>query len=231
MLSPAALLETWEAGARRHPVDRALLLLSLAGDTPADALADVPLGERNLGLMRMRRARFGDRLDVWADCVECGERMSLELDARDLPDGSDVAAEVEVRGHRFRRPTSRDLAPLARAADASAAARALCRACAAAPEALPDGAPLEALIAEVEAALDAADPWADLTLLAGCPACGRQNAVALDMPGILWDEIAATSERLFDEVHALAAAYGWAERDILGMSDARRAAYIARLGA
>ena len=38
-------------------------------------------------------------------------------------------------------------------------------------------------------------------------------------------------ERQFpvSEVHALASAYGWAEREILGMSEARRAAYVARV--
>jgi hypothetical protein len=231
MLSPSTLLETWDAGARRHPIDRALLLLSLAGGDAADALPDVPLGDLNRRLMDMRRARFGDRLEVWADCAGCGERMSLELGAGDLPAAPEASTEVEVAGHRFRRPTSRDLASLAGAPDAEAAARGLCRACAIDPETLPEGDALDALIAEVEAALDTADPWADLTLLAVCPACGHRDAIALDVPEILWDEVSATAQGLLDEVHALAAAYGWTERDILAMSEARRAAYIARLAA
>ena len=229
MLSPSALIETWDAGARRHPIDRALLLFSLTREAPAGALPDVPLGELNRGLMRMRRARFGDRLSAWADCAACGERMSLELRADDLPPALDALAEVEVGGHRFRRPTSRDVAALAGAPDAAAAVRDLCRACAAEPEALPEGEALDALLPQVEAALDEADPWADLTLLVTCPACAHEDAVALDVPGILWDEIAATANRLLDEVHTLASAYGWGERDILGLSDARRAAYMARV--
>lgn len=231
MLSPSILLDIWDAGARRHPIDRALLLLSVAGEAAPEVLADLPVGDVNRALMGMRRARFGDRLEVWADCAACGERMSLELTAGDLPDAPE-AKDVEVAGHRFRRPTSRDLAALvAGAADVPAAARALCRSCAAAPEALPDGAALDAMIPEIEAALDAADPWADLTMVALCPSCGNEDAVTLDVPGILWDEIAAAAHRLLDEVHTLAAAYGWAERDILGMSEARRAAYIARVTA
>ena len=110
MLSPSMMLDTWEAGRRRHPVDRALLLLSLAGDERPEALPDVPLGEVNRRLMALRRERFGDRLEVWADCPACGERMSLDLAADDLPPAPAVVPEVEVGGHRFRRPTSRDLA-------------------------------------------------------------------------------------------------------------------------
>lgn len=229
MLSPSTLLDTWDAGARRHPIDRALLLLSLSAEAAPEALADVPLGDLNRDLMLMRRARFGDRLSVWADCAACGERMSLELTADELPHAPDGAGAVEVGGHRFRRPTSRDLAALAGASDAATAARELCRACAVEPGALPEGRALDALLPEVEAALDEADPWADLTLVATCPACGHADAIALDVPGILWDEVAATAHRLMDEVHALATAYGWAERDILAMSEARRASYMTRV--
>ncbi len=229
MLSPSTLLDTWDAGRRRHPIDRALLLLSLAGEAAPEALAEVPLGDVNRALMRLRRARFGDRLEVWADCAACGERMSLELGAGDLPSPAETPAEVAVDGHRFRRPTSRDLAALDGATDAAAAARALCRACAMEPGALPEGDALDALMPRVEAALDEADPWTDLTLLAACPACGHEDALTLDLPGILWDEVAALAHGLIDDVHALATAYGWSEREILGMSETRRAAYMARV--
>jgi hypothetical protein len=111
------------------------------------------------------------------------------------------------------------------------AARRLFLACAAEPGRLPDGDGLDALMGEVEAALDEADPWADLTLVAQCPACGHHHEVMLDAPGLLWDEIEASAKGLLDDVHALAAAYGWTEREILGLGGARRAAYLMRVGA
>lgn len=227
-LSLSHLLDTWDAGAGRHPMDRALLMLALAGHAPAEALADVPLGQRNWALMRLRRQRFGDHLSVWLDCDACGERMALELAADDLPAPSDTGAEIEVEGRRFRRPTTRDLAALADEADAASAARRLFRACAVDAEALPDD-PLDAMLVAVEQALDEADPWADLTLVADCPACGRRHEAALDVPGLLWDEIEAAAHGLLDDVHALASAYGWSERDVLSLSPARRAAYMARI--
>lgn len=222
-LSPAVLLDTWEAGARRHPIDRAVLLLTLAGCAP-EAAADMPLGRRNRAIMALHRGQ----LSLWADCTGCGERMSVEIAPEDLPEGTD-ATVIEVAGHRFRAPTSRDLAALVGGTDPRAAALALATACALEPEALPEGAALDALLAQVEAALDAGDPWAELTLTAECPACGQPQRAALDVPGLVWDEIAAAAGRLVDEVHALAGAYGWAERDILAMGAARRAAYLGRV--
>ena len=41
----------------------------------------------------------------------------------------------------------------------------------------------------------------------------------------------ARAQRLLMEVHLLARAYGWREADILGMSPARRNAYLQRVAA
>jgi hypothetical protein len=229
MLSPLTIIETWDAGRRRHPIDRALMLVSVAREVAPEALPDLPLGEVNRVLMDLRRMCFGDKLEMWADCAACGKRMSLQIAADELPASSAVAPEVQVRGHRFRRPTSRDLAALVGAPDVEAAALRLCRACAVDPRTLPEGEALDVFLREVEAALDEADPWADPTLVSACPSCGHREGIALDVAGILWDEIAAVAERLIDHVHTIASAYGWSEREILGMSEARRVAYIARV--
>jgi hypothetical protein len=230
-LAPSILLDIWEAGARRHPIDRAVLLLSLCGDETADALPDVPLGRRNRKLMDLRRARFGETFHVWLDCVECEERMSLEIGAGELPAAEENDRDVEVNGHAFRRPTSRDVAVLGDAPDAAAGARLLLQRCARDPDGLPTGPAFDALLGKVEAALDETDPWADLTLVAECPQCGHRQETALDVPGLVWDEIDSLAHGLLDDVHVLARAYGWSERDILGMSEARRAAYVSRVEA
>ena len=80
-LSPSSLLQLWEQGLRRQPIDRALLLFGLAApDTDPTRLADVALGRRNAALMTLYRAFFGDRLIAWADCTGCGERMEIAVD-------------------------------------------------------------------------------------------------------------------------------------------------------
>ena len=57
-LSESDLLELWEAGARRHPLDRALLILAAAlPEQSHDRLADWPLGRRNEALARLHCGR------------------------------------------------------------------------------------------------------------------------------------------------------------------------------
>lgn len=231
-LTPERLLEVWEAGAQRHPIDRALLLFALAEPTlPGEALADEPLGRRNAALMALRRARFGNPLDAWIDCPACGERMELTIDAAQLPPAPPAAqAPIEVDGLRFRRPTSRDLAQLVGIDDAGQAALHLLAACADTPRGLPqDATGLEALLDRVDAALEHDDPWADPSLPVDCPSCGHAFAAGLDVAAILWDEIDGVARRLLDEVHLLARAYGWHEHEILCLSARRRAAYLQRL--
>ena len=224
--SPDRWLAVWEAGARRHPLDRALLLFALASpETPVDRLADAPLGERNAALMALRSASFGARLAGWCDCPACGKRMSVALGADDLPP-ADNCGSVVVDGFEFCRPTSRHLSMLTAFDDADDAADALLAACAVVPGALP--ADRSALRARVAAALDEADPWADLSLTMDCPACGHRHAVSLDIAALLWEELDAYAGRLLDDVHALARAYGWSEREILALSETRRAAYLSR---
>jgi hypothetical protein len=71
-----------------------------------------------------------------------------------------------------------------------------------------------------------ADPMADIQLAMMCPACARQWSAALDIVSFLWSEIEVWAWRLLNDVHTLASAYGWSERDILTMSANRRQSYL-----
>ena len=55
------------------------------------------------------------------------------------------------------------------------------------------------------------------------------NRHAFDVPAYLWEELDVRARRLLDEVHALARSYGWAEREILALSEVRRNAYLDRV--
>lgn len=230
-LSAAQLLSVWEHGARRHPLDRALLLFAVAepGLAP-DALADAPLGACNAALMRLRRDCFGAAIPAWTDCPACGERMSFELDLAQLPAMTPVPDVVEVEGHRFRCPGARQLAALADCPDADEASRQLLLGCVAGDARLTaDNAMLDQLLVHAEHAIEAADPWADLAVGYRCPACGHAGEAAFDIASYLWEEIEAHASRLLDEVHLLASSYGWREEEILALGDLRRAAYLARV--
>jgi hypothetical protein len=230
--SPARLLSVWEHGAHRHPIDRALLLFAVAAPhLPPEQLPDTPIGARNAALMALRRECLGAQLASWLDCAACGVRLEFTLGPGDLPpDPNEGRGTLDIRGYRFTRPTSRHLARAADAGDPETAARLLLEACADAPDTLPqDDEAFRELLAAAGEAFDAADPWADLAITLRCPACGHTQQASFDIATYFWEELDSRARGLLDDVHTLAAAYGWTEADILSLSDARRSAYLARV--
>lgn len=237
-LAPADILALWERGARRHVLDRSALLCAWARpDWPAETIADRPLGRVMAALLRLRAASFGTRIDSHVDCAHCGTRLELRLDTSALlqpEDESDDATEVDVAGRHVRAPGLRDLAAVAHEADAGRAARRLLARCTLrngdsdgddTSATLPDDA-----LRAIEDALEAADPNADLAFDVRCEACGTHSTAQLDAGTLLWEEIDARARTLLAEVHALASAYGWSEREILALGAARRAGYLSMVG-
>jgi hypothetical protein len=86
------------------------------------------------------------------------------------------------------------------------------------------------LPAEVETAiaqrLAEADAGAEMQLALACPNCRHAWQTPFDIVSYLWAEIEAWARRLLDEVHVLASAYSWPEREILGLTPWRRRAYL-----
>ncbi|MEJ8668238.1 hypothetical protein WKI71_05745 [Streptomyces sp. MS1.AVA.1] len=78
----AELLATWEAGLAEASTGRALLLHRTARpDVDAATLPVLPVGEREADLFALRRALFGERMQVRLGCAACGEDMEFDLDA------------------------------------------------------------------------------------------------------------------------------------------------------
>jgi hypothetical protein len=228
-LTARALLLAWERGRNGHPLDRALLLYSIATpeDEP-DTLADRSLGQRNAALLRLRQSIFGDALSSCLDCPHCGERLEFCLSASTLLGQSGTgSSRIEVDGLRFRLPTTRDLARIAQEGDADAAAQRLLLSLIEAGQSVDESA-AHPLSGRLASALEESDPCIDFVLDLDCPACGHAWTTSFDIASYLWEEIDARSRRLLDEVHVLARAYGWSEREILSLTEARRAAYLER---
>lgn len=231
-LADSTLLSLWERGARRHPLDRSVLLAAAARpDWPASDIADLPLGMVNTSLLRLRSATFGPILHGHADCRQCGQRLAFSMEIQQmLPTGTDNIGsqhEADVAGLRVRAPSLRDLALVAAEADAKQAARALLASCTLAGNVSQID---DVLLREVEDALDTLDPQASLVLILQCVVCGHAGEAQLDPGALLWDEIDVRAQALLLEVHRLASAYGWGEEQILALSPARRALYLALLG-
>jgi hypothetical protein len=230
-LAPASLLAVWERGRRAPTLQRSLLLLELAmPGRGAEELAQTSISGRDRALTRLRQSLFGTALGGYVDCPACGERLSVDIELPATGSGSECGEFVSREGLRFRAPDSRDLAAIADAESAEAAVRALLqRCCTSAPESIPSQWS-DALVAEVEAGIAALDPDGELCLDFSCAGCGYAWQSAFDPGVFLWEEVEAHAASLLHDVHTLAAAYGWSERDILALPVTRRAAYLQLLG-
>jgi hypothetical protein len=240
-LSAATLLDVWERGRSQSLVGRGLLLLGAASpELSPEVLATLPLGRRDARLFTLRRWTFGSGVEGVVDCPECGERLELAFHLDDLGvtdsfgagEGGDGVLEVEVAGERvrFRLPHSLDLEVVAALADPSRARATLLERCVVHADGGEPGEvrfPLTPGVATaVAAAMEAADPHASILLSSSCPSCGHGWDTPFDILPWFWDEIEAWGRRLLREVHVLARAYGWSEREILGMSTWRRRHYL-----
>jgi hypothetical protein len=227
-ISGPNLLDLWERGVALHSLDRGLLALSVALPAePPESFADWPLGRRNQALVELHCSCFGPRFEAWTSCAACGEKMEFELDGRALSEHiieGLTQGMVRVKGRQFRVPTSRDLASLAREADDDRAAALLIDRCRVKDD---DSAALsDDDLQEIEAAMELADPGAELRVALRCPACSDEWNETLDVVNFIWAEVEARARRLLWEVHALASAYGWSQSQILALSEARRALYL-----
>jgi hypothetical protein len=230
MLSDAHVLEVWDRGQRRDPIARGLALLqAVRPELGPEELAGISIPERDAAILALRQRTFGAAMPAYVDCPRCGERLEFEFDSALLGPGAAgrAAAELELpSGLRFRLPNSGDLMAARGARDAEAGARLLARRCCL--NAAADQQWSDELLAEIERALAAADPGAEVRLELACPACAHAWVANLDVTAYLWEELEERAQRLLDDVHCLASWYGWSESQILALSEPRRRAYLDR---
>jgi hypothetical protein len=215
---------------------------------PAAAFSQMSIGQRDAFLLTLREHLFGSQLTGVAKCPQCRERLELTFLVADirapLPDDGDAAAvlaqasqvlSLTADGYqvRFRLPNSADLLTVIPTEDAATARQSLLRRCVLSVER--DGmdvmAPAladlpESLTQALVAQMEQADPQGNVQLALDCPACGHRWLQTFDILTYLWSEIEDWARRTVREVHLLASAYGWSEREILGMSARRRQAYL-----
>ena len=89
---------------------------------------------------------------------------------------------------------------------------------------VPGDAPAEAM-PQFAASLSARhQAFSTLTLV--CGECHASSEAAFDAGEFLWREVRASAKRLLREVDAIARVYGWTEREILSLRQARRDFYL-----
>lgn len=243
-LKSASLLAAWEAGSSLSPIHRGLGLLAAAWpETSVNDWAHASVGARDRGLLALREKLFGAKFEALAACPNCADRVEIEFTAEEirarmltLPESaqdrmlriSEGSYEVE-----FRLPTSADLLEITKPAATGARETLLVRCVHLARR---EGLPVEAsalpdfVVQAVSNEMAIADPEADLQVAIACPACQHRWSIAFDILPFLWSELEEWARRLLREVHALASAYGWSEREILELSARRRRSYLEVIG-
>jgi hypothetical protein len=227
-LSAFAVVELWEQGQKRHPVDRALLLLgAFQPNESYEQLADWTVGRRDAAVLTMRMNTFGTHFSAYIDCPICKERMEFSFDGRTFQLPYDAESlNIDVDGWHFRLPTTRDLAKIANEGDSDTGVKRLLELCCLRDQ---NQTKLEwptAIVKLIETRMEEADPQANIELDLACEACGHAWQSAFDICGFFWEEIEVRGKRLLQEVHLLASAYGWSEREILALSEQRRNIYL-----
>ena len=237
-LSAQDVLTVWEWGQARDSIGRALTLLAVScPEVPDEELVALSVGERDARLLDLRALTFGQALDGFAECPQCGVRLEFELAAEDIrmhgllePEGWEHALTAAGVDLRFRLPTSQDLFAIAGCGSAEAGRDLLVKHCV--TGATLDGRPIDCsklppeAITALAARMAECDPQAEVLLSLACPACGHAWRLLLDIASFFWGEIQARAKRLVSEVDALARTYGWREADILSMTAGRRRSYL-----
>ena len=234
-LTAAVIVDMWEQGLALDAVQRPVALLAIANpDADFDTFARLSIGQRDAALLHLRERLFGATLTTMTHCDVCGEVIETSFATHDIAvEQPETAAadglQMQADGYavNYRPLNSYDLSAvtggettlhdLVTRAVVSASYDG--QACSVAD--LP-----HTVVQNLSEALEESDPQANVQLMMMCPACEHQMAKVFDIATYLWQEIEGHARALLLEVHALAKAYGWGERDILTMSTWRRRQYL-----
>ena len=228
-LGPRDVLAAWEAASAQDRVRRAATLLAVTRGGPSGKAAAFDVGTRDVLLAGLLCSVVGGHVPACADCPGCGVVLDVLVDVAAV-----AALPVHEPGERlsvlvdgievpFRLPTTADLIAVG-GLPADQARAALLAGCLGAE---PGTAIEPETGAAVETAMEQAAPAGAVDLIARCAGCGLESVLPLDMPALVWAEIEAQVSALLQDVHALAASYGWTEADVLDLSPRRRALYLA----
>jgi len=248
-LSASDLLTIWERGFGRSSVEQALAILDAAlPEIPNDILTKIDVVQRDLCLLHLRGLTFGSQYEGLADCPVCHQHLELEFDAGELLNSDSQLPDLETTRSlnsessfqmnnyfvMFRLPNSMDLKNLNPSIGRMEERQQLLDACVTSAKFIDkpivvSDLPPEVVNGVVEH-MSRSSPLADMTIRVTCPSCGHAWEIIFDIVSYFWSEINAWSTRLIREVHSLALAYGWHERDILAMSAWRRQRYLEMIG-
>ena len=204
-----------------------------------DQLAELAIGQRDSILFGLYETTFGPEVAGLATCPNCGEHLETNFNVADVrveANDTNGVLFLNCEGYevRIRLPNSFDLISISGIKDLEAGKDALLKRCLIE---IRDGSgevSFDQIPSEIEEAIaesmEDADPQGNVKVNLSCPSCECQWQVVFDILSFIWDEINAWSQRTLRDVHVLAKAYGWSERDILEMTSYRRQIYLEMTG-
>lgn len=157
-------------------------------------------------------------------CGECKEPFDVYVDAAALPVKNAGAGYPRARVSTslgdlgFRVPTGADQEATAGLDPSEAVAALATRLC----EDRDAGGWTDDDLAAIDAAVEDVSPRVATTVATACPECGAEAELPLDHYTVL----GGRPLDVFEDVHALASAYGWGESEILGLPRDRRGVYL-----
>ena len=232
-----SLLRVWEESQGALPIRRALALLDATAPQAQGAWGGASIGQRDARLLDLYEALFGSRLQTVTRCPSCREVLETDFVTSDIrvppaaPQPSTHEFHAERCSVQYRLPNSDDLLHVASSVnDAARAEHELLQRCVIEIHQAGKRQSLEwlppAVIEGLTEDMAAQDPGADLQIRLNCPVCSHAWSVLFDIVSYFWSALDDWAQRALADVHLLARAYGWSEREILGLSATRRQHYI-----
>ena len=214
-------------------------------------IRQLTVGDRERLLFALCAATFSDEMDLVSRCPfgECGELSELTLPLKEwippnpsIPPADWYEKQIDAgngkRVLRFRFPTGADQEAASRQLQSQRPEQvelALIRDCLLEVRDS-DGAPVafEAHLAELKPHLEAAwselDPLGDCFAKVDCSGCDRLYTAVVDAL-TLFETRLENRGNIFEQVHRLARAYHWSERELLSLSFSRRHRYLSLVDA
>lgn len=237
-LTGEEILKIWELGQNQHPIDRALTFLAFAcPEKSADELAALSIGQRDAHLLTLRELTFGSKMESYAECPKCGEKLEFTIGVADIRVAESLGTKKQeytlASGEyqlNFRLPNSRDLASVIGYQDLNTVRNLIGQSCVL--QIKREGVEINYhdlpafVITQLAESIAEYDAQAEILLNLICPACNHSWQVLFDIVAFFWSELNTQAKRLLREVHILARYYGWREADILSMSNNRRNFYL-----
>ncbi|HEV2275131.1 MAG TPA: hypothetical protein VGR96_13255 [Acidobacteriaceae bacterium] len=237
-LTGERLLTACDEAAKEDCLARSLTLLSLAlPEKDRRELARLSLAERNVLLLRLHELSFGSTLEGFGPCSHCSAHLEFALPVSALIEhlnsrlpGEAMAWSEEEREYRLRAVTTADLMAVLDVPDLEEAQKRLLQRCVSVSGAALNSSSFLATPSLLER-FNQLHESAELSCSIHCPDCSHDETLDLDIARFLWLEVRRAGQKLLEEIHELAWAYGWSERAIARMHPRRRNAYLEMLTA